>query len=835
MPSIPLVSIVIPVFNGADYLGDAIESALAQTYRATEVVVVDDGSDDGGATRRIAAAFGSRIRFLHKPNGGVATALNLGIEAMQGELFSWLSHDDLYRPEKVERQVAAWQAADPRAVMVGDFQLIDEVGRPGLLFSLADIHLAARPLDAIMERRLNGCAMLIPRSAFAEIGRFDPGLPTTQDYDLWLRMAHRLPFVHVAAADTLHRRHARQGSRHPAHIREAERLFLSALTRLPAALMRAYEGSEPGFLLRQRSRMTSYPAVVDQIDRQVARLCGRREYDCVVLTPGGRGLPAAADQAIAVWSPAPRRVACVDAGRDALDAAVASAAAGWLLVAAADRLPSAEAVRTGFLEQARSDADLVLLGEGEDRLPGDGLLLRRESALAVLAAVADGGIIDRTRLDPALLAVSARGASGNPATPPRPARTDLQVALAGQAICSFHGPGAADAILAALDAAGRPSLPRILFLVHGLGGGTVVHLRELCTLLSGRALPVILYGAPGGRFRLSLSASEGRHGVRFDAFHQYAALLDVLRSAALARADVLHASGFEDDAMRLLADLGLPHDATLVDYDHFAHSPHLADADGRFHGDDAVARRDAKVLRAVPAALVRGAERVIAISRDLCFRVSRIAPDLPLVCAAHWAHPAPERRTVLPLGLGAGEALRILLIGWIGPSKGSRVVADAVRIARARSLPLRFHVLGDIDPAPPPLDDVLTVESTVDFSRLRERIGAFGAHVAWHPAQVPETWSYALSEMMEAGLPIAASALGALAERCAGRTATWLLPWDSPADAWVDFFLRLHATGLALPPRWAPTGHLPKPEPFYPDRYLAPVLAGRRQAGAQQQ
>lgn len=835
MPSIPLVSIVIPVFSGSDYLGEAIESALAQTYGPTEVIVVDDGSDDGGATRRIAAAFGSRIRYLHKPNGGVATALNLGIEAMRGELFSWLSHDDLYRPEKVERQVAAWRAADPRTVIVGDFELMDESGRPGGRVCLADIHLVARPLDAIMGRRLNGCAMLIPRTAFDEIGRFDPGLPTTQDYDLWLRMAHRVPFAHVASADTLHRRHARQGSRHPAHIREAGRLFLAALTRLSPSLMRAYEGSESGFLLRQRDHMASYPAVVDQIDRQVDRLCRQREYDCVVLSSGGPGASAVAEPAIRAWSPVPRRTQLVDAGRHAIHSAVAGSGAGWLLFVAADRLPSAEAVRAGFVEQARRDADLVFLGPADGRLPGDGLLLRRDAAAALLAAITDDGVLDRARLDPAILAVSMREASGIPVASPGPARTDLRTALAGQSISSFHGPGAAAAILAALDAAGPPSLPRILFLVHDLGGGTVVHLRELCVLLSGRALPIVLYGAAGGRFRLSLSASEGRHGVRFDGVHQYGSLLDLLRSAALARADLFHASGFEEEAMRLLGDLGLSYDATLVDYDHFALSPHLADAAGRFHGDDAVTRRDAKVLRPMPGALLHGAERVIALSGDLCHRVSRIAPELPLVCVAHWAHPAPERRTVLPLGLGAGEALRVLLLGRIGPPKGSQLVADVVRIVRARSLPLRFHVLGEIDPSPPPLDDVLTIESTADFSRLRERAGAFAAHVAWHPAQVPETWSYALSEMMEAGLPIAASAIGALVERCAGRPATWLLPWDSPADAWVELFLQLHASRLALPPRWAPVDHLPKPEPFYPDRYLAPAQAARRQAGAAQQ
>ncbi len=112
----PFVSIVIPVYNGANYLREAIESALGQTYPDVEVIVVNDGSNDGGKTRDVALSFGNRIRYLEKTNGGVATALNLGVREMRGELFAWLSHDDVYYPEKIARQVAgsgavSWVAA----------------------------------------------------------------------------------------------------------------------------------------------------------------------------------------------------------------------------------------------------------------------------------------------------------------------------------------------------------------------------------------------------------------------------------------------------------------------------------------------------------------------------------------------------------------------------------------------------------------------------------------------------------------------------------------------------------------------------------------------------
>ena len=82
-----LVSIIIPVYNGANYLREAIDSALNQTYQNCEVIVVNDGSDDNGKTEEITLSYGSRIRYFRKENGGVATALNAGIREMQGEYF----------------------------------------------------------------------------------------------------------------------------------------------------------------------------------------------------------------------------------------------------------------------------------------------------------------------------------------------------------------------------------------------------------------------------------------------------------------------------------------------------------------------------------------------------------------------------------------------------------------------------------------------------------------------------------------------------------------------------------------------------------------------------
>ena len=98
----PLVSVIIPVYNGARHLGAALESVFAQTYRSFEVILVDDGSvDDSGV---IAQSF-PEVRYIHQTNRGVAAARNNGIEAARGEFFAFLDQDDLWTTEKLQIQI----------------------------------------------------------------------------------------------------------------------------------------------------------------------------------------------------------------------------------------------------------------------------------------------------------------------------------------------------------------------------------------------------------------------------------------------------------------------------------------------------------------------------------------------------------------------------------------------------------------------------------------------------------------------------------------------------------------------------------------------------------
>lgn len=188
--SSPKVSIIIPVFNGANYLGAAIQSALSQTYRNIEVIIVDDGSTDSGATEAIARSFGDAVRYLKKKNGGVSSALNYGIQVMEGGYFSWLSHDDVYYPEKIQSQIEYIRKNPDVEILAAGLDIIDNYGNVTSSYTSGDFVFIENGRD-VMDNWVYGCSLLIKRTIFDSVGLFNEDNRTVQDLEMWLEVVHK--------------------------------------------------------------------------------------------------------------------------------------------------------------------------------------------------------------------------------------------------------------------------------------------------------------------------------------------------------------------------------------------------------------------------------------------------------------------------------------------------------------------------------------------------------------------------------------------------------------------------------------------------------------------
>jgi glycosyltransferase involved in cell wall biosynthesis len=210
------ISIIIPVYNGSNYLDSAINSALSQDYNEKEIIVINDGSNDEDKTKNIALSYGDKIIYLEKENGGVASALNFGISKMKGDFFSWLSHDDLYTPDKISKQFDYIVNNDlnfESTILFSNYHLIDfeskifytsslDIGRPSQFRSWLTAY-----------SYLNGCTLLIPKILFDKVGFFNERLKHTQDYDLWFRMSFHSDFIFYNDTLVYSRQHPEQDSR----------------------------------------------------------------------------------------------------------------------------------------------------------------------------------------------------------------------------------------------------------------------------------------------------------------------------------------------------------------------------------------------------------------------------------------------------------------------------------------------------------------------------------------------------------------------------------------------------------------------------------------------
>jgi hypothetical protein len=192
----PLISIVIPAYNAEATLGETLDSALAQTHRRTEIVVVDDGSTD--RTAAIANAYAARdqrVRAISVPKGGVATARNIGIAATSGPYVAPLDADDLWHPTTLEKQLASLEAAGERAGFAyAFFRKIDMKGH--VLRDGSQRVFNGRVFTWLLFSNFvgNGSGLLVRRAAIEEVGGYDPSLQATgvqgcEDYLLQVRLA----------------------------------------------------------------------------------------------------------------------------------------------------------------------------------------------------------------------------------------------------------------------------------------------------------------------------------------------------------------------------------------------------------------------------------------------------------------------------------------------------------------------------------------------------------------------------------------------------------------------------------------------------------------------
>lgn len=229
----PTVSVILPVYNGENYLRLSVESVLGQTFRDFELIVIDDGSKD--STPEIARSYGERLRYVRQENTGVAGAFNHGLRLAAGRYISWLSHDDVFLPAKLEKQVGAISQAATPSVCYTDVQMIGPEGN-----IITEHRLPEHGRDEVLRNVLTigpvcmaSYSILYDRRCIDEIGMYSVKLRYAQDIDMLARLAQRFPLIHVPEVLMQVREHEQRAIHSKSWAREVVRFFRERLDALP--------------------------------------------------------------------------------------------------------------------------------------------------------------------------------------------------------------------------------------------------------------------------------------------------------------------------------------------------------------------------------------------------------------------------------------------------------------------------------------------------------------------------------------------------------------------------------------------------------------------------
>lgn len=210
-PKTPHVSVIIPCYNQAHYLGEAVRSVLGQTCQDFEIIVVDDGSTDN--TPQVVASFGKFVRYVYQTNAGLSAARNTGICATTSEYVGFLDADDLWLPDFLRTLVSILNRDQRFEAIYSGSQFVDVDGN-----LLPQKIMRTVSPDGLHDALIDGeffppCTVLARRSVFDKVGLFDVSLNASEDWDMWLRISEKFLFASEPRVLALYRMHGNNMSR----------------------------------------------------------------------------------------------------------------------------------------------------------------------------------------------------------------------------------------------------------------------------------------------------------------------------------------------------------------------------------------------------------------------------------------------------------------------------------------------------------------------------------------------------------------------------------------------------------------------------------------------
>ena len=200
----PLISVIIPVYNSEKTIQETLKSVLNQTFSDFEIIVINDGSQDS-TLDIISSLQDSRIKIFSYPNAGISASRNRGISHASGEFIAFLDHDDLWTPDKLESQLRALQENPQAAVAYSWVDLIDESSQFIRSYSRLSITGNVQAELLVSNFLKTASNPLIRKEALIQVGGFEQSICGPEDWDLFLRMAAHYHFVAVPRSQVLYR------------------------------------------------------------------------------------------------------------------------------------------------------------------------------------------------------------------------------------------------------------------------------------------------------------------------------------------------------------------------------------------------------------------------------------------------------------------------------------------------------------------------------------------------------------------------------------------------------------------------------------------------------